>query len=220
MAHLVFHVGTMNSGKSTLALQSHHARSIHGHRGALYSKFDRHGPGNISSRLHLNAPCVEVEEVTDLYQDVVGRLAASVQTDYVICDEIQFYSPAQVEQVADVVDRLGLDVYLFGILTDFRGRLFPASARAVELADTVLQMPVGTFCWCGAKGTHHARLVDGRMVDDGDTIVVGDVLTGSDQAGAVGTQVTYEVLCRKHHRMMAPDPNREATSSRVSATRS
>jgi thymidine kinase len=137
-----------------------------------------------------------------------------------ICDEVQFYSPAQIDQAADVVDRLGLDVYLFGILTDFRGRLFPASARAVELADEVVQMPVGTFCWCGAKGTHHARLLEGRMVGDGDMIVVGDIETGTEVGHSNGAQVTYEVLCRKHHRMMAPDPHGQATSSRASATRS
>ena len=35
-------------------------------------------------------------------------------------------------------DDAQVDIYAFGIATDFRGRLFPGSARLFELADEVL----------------------------------------------------------------------------------
>jgi thymidine kinase len=114
--------------------------------------------------------------------------------DYLICDEAQFYTPGQIEQLAEVVDEFGIDVYAFGITTDFRTKLFPGSARLIELADRVEVLQVAALCWCGRRGTHQARTVDGAIVREGDQVVVGDV----DGAGA--GQVAYEVLCRDHHR--------------------
>jgi len=93
--------------------------------------------------------------------------------------------------LAKIVDGLGIDVYAFGILSDFRTKLFPGSARLVELADRVQNLQVEALCWCGERATHNARIIDGKMVTQGEQIVVGDVSTTST--------VAYEVLCRRHH---------------------
>ena len=69
--------------------------------------------------------------------------------------------PDQVEQLARVVDELGVDVFAFGISTDFRARLFPGAARLVELADRVEMLQVRALCWCGARATHNARTIGG-----------------------------------------------------------
>ncbi|TNM68895.1 thymidine kinase [Streptomyces sp. NP160] len=191
MAELVFFSGTMDSGKSTLALQVDHNHRARGRRGLLFTRDDRAGDGTISSRLGLRRPAREVTSSTDFEAEVAG---ASVDgpLDYLVCDEAQFYRPEQVEQLARVVDEAGVDVYAFGITSDFRTRLFPGSARLVELADRVQVLQVEALCWCGARATHNARTVDGTMVVEGEQVVVGDVAA---DAGAVG----YEVLCRRHH---------------------
>jgi thymidine kinase len=85
-------------------------------------------------------------------------------------------------------------VFCFGILTDFRARLFEGSARLVELADRTHALQVESLCWCGRRATHNARTLDGEMVTEGDVVVLGD--TVPDAADRVG----YEVLCRRHHR--------------------
>ena len=41
------------------------------------------------------------------------------RVDYIICDEAQFYESAQIDQLARVVDGLGIDVFAFGILGRF-----------------------------------------------------------------------------------------------------
>jgi thymidine kinase len=105
----------------------------------------------------------------------------------------------QVEQLARVVDELQIDVFCFGILTDFRTRLFPGSARLVELADRTHVLQVEALCWCGKRATHNARTENGEMVTEGEVIVVGDVDI-ADQDGAGSPEVGYEVLCRQHHR--------------------
>jgi thymidine kinase len=137
----------------------------------------------------------------------VTHLTQGGRIDYLICDEAQFYSPDQVDQLAKIVDELQLDVFCFGILTDFRSTLFPGSARLVELADRMNVLQVEALCWCGKRATHNARTEDGEMVVEGEVIVVGDT---DDEAadGAAGLDfrhrapkhVAYEVLCRQHHR--------------------
>jgi thymidine kinase len=195
VAELVFYAGTMDCGKSTLALQTDHNHSSRGRRGMVFTQHDRAGESVLSSRLGLEVPAVEVTGDLDFRQHIVDYLSAGGALDYLICDEAQFYSCEQVEQLASVVDDLGIDVYAFGIMTDFRTRLFPGSSRLVELSDRVQVLQVEALCWCGSRATHNARTVGGAMVVEGDQVVVGD--TG---ASGQATAVAYEVLCRRHYR--------------------
>lgn len=193
MSELVFFSGTMDCGKSTLALQISHNRSTRGLQGLIFTRDDRAGEGKLSSRLGLVTEAVEASPGLDLYGYVVERLSQGGKVDHVIVDEAQFLAPVQIDQLARVVDDLGLDVFAFGITTDFRTRLFPGSQRLIELADRIETLQVEAMCWCGARATHNARTVGGVMVVEGEQVVVGDV---DRPEAAVG----YEVLCRRHHR--------------------
>ena len=191
MAELIYYCGTMDSGKSTLALQTAHNHQSRGRTGLIFTNNDRAGSGVISSRLGLSSPAIEVTPAIDLHKLVVDQLSMGERIDYIICDEAQFYESEQIDQMAKIVDGLGIDVFAFGILADFRTKLFPGSARLVELADRVNTLQVEALCWCGSRATHNARTVGGVMVVEGEQVVVGDVTTGAD--------VAYEVLCRRHH---------------------
>lgn len=203
VAELTFRTGTMDAGKSTLALQTNHNHAARGRAGRLFTSHDRAGTATVSSRLGLTARALEVEPDFDFWRYTVDALTQGARIDYFICDEAQFYTPEQVDQLAKVVDELQIDVFCFGILTDFRTRLFPGAARLVELADRTEVLQVEALCWCGRRATHNARTEDGVMVTEGEVIVVGDV----DATGAVEqphpddeVEVAYEVLCRQHHR--------------------
>lgn len=191
MAELIYYCGTMDSGKSTLALQTAHNHQSRGRTGLIFTNNDRAGSGVISSRLGLSSPAIEVSPSMDLHKLVVDQLSMGERIDYIICDEAQFYESIQIDQLARIVDGLSIDVFAFGILADFRTKLFPGSARLVELADRVNTLQVEALCWCGSRATHNARTVGGVMVVEGEQVVVGDVSTGAD--------VAYEVLCRRHH---------------------
>lgn len=195
MAEFSFFTGTMDCGKSTLALQMDHTHRSSGRVGRVFTSHDRAGESVLSSRLGLEAAAVEVDRDLNFWNFVVDELTHGGQIDYLICDEAQFYTREQVNQLARLVDELSLDVFAFGILTDFRTTLFEGSQRLVELADRVHWLQVEALCWCGARGTHNARTEDGEMVTEGDVIVVGDVFD-DDKPRTVG----YEVLCRRHHR--------------------
>jgi len=198
VAELQFFTGTMDSGKSTLALQTHHNHAARGRAGRILTAHDRAGAAVLSSRLGLTHSAIEVGPDFDFWRYVVDSLTGGARIDYLICDEAQFYSAGQVDQLAKLVDELQVDVFCFGILTDFRTALFPGSARLVELADRVHVLQVEALCWCGKRATHNARTEDGVMVTDGEVIVVGDV-DDADRAGPP-PEIAYEVLCRQHHR--------------------
>lgn len=203
MAELVFHTGPMDCGKSTMALQLDYIQSAHGRKGRVFSSQDRAGEGVITSRLGLSTAAIEVLPEFDFWRYIIGELTTGQRVDYIVCDEAQFYSAEQIDRLARIVDELQLDVYAFGILADFRTKLFPGSQRLIELADRVESLPLGPLCWCGSRGTHNARTVDGLMVTEGTQVVVGDTATDGE--------VRYEVLCRAHHR-------RRMTATRAKAT--
>ncbi len=210
MAELVFFSGTMDCGKSTLALQMDHNHQVRGQRGLIFTKLDRAGQSVLSSRLGLSTRAVEVTDEVDFWDAVVAEASNLSRVDYLICDEAQFYLPRQVEQLARIVDEMGVDVYAFGITADFRTELFPGSRRLIELADRVQVLQVEALCWCGNRATHNARVIDGAMVVEGAQVVVGDTAAGPGE-------VEYEVLCRRHYmrRMNSATARAAATSPDV-----
>lgn len=191
MAELRFFYGTMGSGKSTMALLIHHNLILAGQRGLLVTRQERRD-GAVASRLGVSRPAVELAPDDDIRQRCRSARSGGTPLQFLVCDEAQFYAVEQIEQLAELVDDEDLDVYAFGLLTDFRGRLFPATARLLELADHLEVVRSEARCWCGRPATHHARVVAGAQVRDGDTIVPGDL--------GPGDEVTYELRCRRHWR--------------------
>ena len=198
MAVLRFFFGTMGSGKSTVALQIHHNLERRGLNGLLMTQLDR-SSGVVSSRLGVAAEAVQVVPGMDVFELVMAQMPV----EFLVCDEAQFYEPNQIDELARLVDDLGIDVYAFGLLTSFQGTLFPGTARLLEVADERQEIQVEARCWCGARATHNARLVDGEQVYDGVLKVVGNTvdLSEADQErfDLSGTpEVSYELLCRRH----------------------
>jgi thymidine kinase len=195
-ATLRFSYGIMGSGKSTVALQVHHNLTRRGLRGLLCTLFDREEAA-VSSRLGVSQAAMEVGPDIDLFEAARAFRDAEGAIDFLVCDEVQFYAEKQIDQLAAVVDDLGADVFAYGLLTDFRGRLFDATRRMLELADQHVPLNVEARCWCGRRATHNARLVNGVITTEGDTIVIGD--TTDPEQPLFGDAVSYELLCRRHY---------------------
>lgn len=200
-AHLRFFHGPMDCGKSTLALQVDHNQSRQGRYGLLVTQGDRSAAPQISSRVGLSREAIEINGATDLRLLVRDRWADGQRVDYLIVDEAQFLSAAQVDQLAELVDESHVDVYAFGLTTDFRTRLFPGTERLLEVADDVQRVQVEVLCWCGLPGLLNARVVDGVMVRSGETVVVADTAPAElpGEEGGPSPAVRYQVLCRRHH---------------------
>ncbi len=191
MAELRFFYGTMGSGKSTQALQIHHNLTKGGLDCMLITQLDRN-EGVVSSRLGVSASAVIIDGTVDLQRLVYQRHLECQGLHAVVCDEAQFYEPGQIDQLARVVDDLDVEVYAFGLLTSFQGQMFPGTKRLMEVADRREELQVEARCWCGARATHNARLVNGQQVYHGDLKVVGDAGVEIDAV------VTYALRCRRH----------------------
>ena len=194
MSTLRFSFGTMGSGKSTLALQIHHNLATRELYGLLLTCLDRDGH-QVTSRLGVAAPAIHVEPDLDLHALAVAHWPIH----YMVCDEAQFYTPHQIDQLGRVVDDLEVDVYAFGLITDFRGELFEGTKRLLEIADERVPLQVEARCWCGSRATHNARVVNGVLVYEGETVMVGDTADPAAQR-LFGDTVRYELLCRRHYR--------------------
>ncbi|HET6210135.1 MAG TPA: thymidine kinase [Jatrophihabitans sp.] len=191
-AHLKFFYGPMDCGKSTLALQIDHNHARQGRQGLLLTRYDRSGGPTVTTRVGLSRDAVEVTDSLDLRQLVFQNWARGRRVDYVIVDEAGFLNPEHVDQLADLVDDYHVDVYCFGLSTDFRSQLLPGAKRLIELADEISAVQVEVLCWCGRPGQQNARVVNGQVARTGDTVVVADTAHTND--------VRYQVLCRLHFR--------------------
>ncbi len=192
MAKLYFNYSTMNAGKSTVLLQASHNYIERGMRTYLMTARldDRAGPGRIESRIGIGADADTWGPNDDLHAMIESRLADG-PCACVFVDEAQFLTPAQVWQLARVVDDLGVPVMCFGLRVDFLGDLFPGSATLLALADDLRE--VRTICHCGRKATMVVRLgPDGVALTAGDQIAIG----GNDR---------YVSLCRRHWRAAMGD---------------
>lgn len=186
MAKLYFYYASMNAGKSTNLLQADFNYRERGMRTALFTAAvdDRFEPGRIASRIGLSAPATPFDAGTDL-EALVAADHADAPLSCVLVDEAQFLSPAQVDGLARVADGLRVPVLAYGLRTDFRGELFPGSARLLALADALVE--IKSVCACGRKATMNLRVdAKGRAVAHGAQTEIG----GNDR---------YVALCRKHH---------------------
>lgn len=189
MASLYFYYSTMNAGKSTGLLQANYN---YGEReiGTLLLKpgvDDRESGSIIKSRIGLEANCLMFDKNENLYDLVYDRVKAGDDIRCVLIDEAQFMEPIQVEQAGLIVDSLDIPVMCYGLRTDFRGELFPGSAKLMAIANDMFE--VRTICWCGKRAQQVLRLDDqGRIIRQGDQVVTG----GNER---------YVSVCRLHHRL-------------------
>ena len=185
MAKLYFYYSTMNAGKSTSLLQSSHNYRERGMRALVYTaKLDQRGGGKIHSRIGLTSDAMHFEAGTDLYAEISAEHARQA-VNCALLDEAQFLSPVQVEQLAAIVDQLSIPVLCYGLRTDFRGELFPGSARLLALADELSELK--TICHCGRKATMVVRIgADGAVEREGAQVEIG----GNER---------YLPLCRRHY---------------------
>lgn len=185
MAKLYFYYASMNAGKSTTLLQSSFNYRERGMETMLWTAGldDRYDRGVVTSRIGLQAEANLFDPDTNLRSAIESQHAQSPLA-CVLIDEAQFLSKAQVFQLAEVCDELGIPVLAYGLRTDFQAELFPGSAQLLAIADTLVELKA--VCACGKKATMNLRVdAAGKAVRQGEQTEIG----GNDR---------YVALCRKH----------------------
>ncbi len=172
MAKLYFRYGAMNSGKSTALMQVAHNYEEQGMRVLILKpQVDTKGGDKLVSRLGVTRKVdLVVPRTMDILEAIRSDLERSGSLACVLCDESQFFTPEQAEQLFMVTVELNVPVICYGLRTDFSLKGFPGSTRLLELAHTIEEMK--TICTCGRKATCNTRMVNGEFVFEGAQVAI------------------------------------------------
>lgn len=184
MASLIYHYAAMNAGKTASLLTAAYSYKERGMSVLLLKPVidNRDSESEIKSRIGISQEANLVTADMNLFE--FYKWAESQKDIHcVMVDEAQFLLPEQIDQLAQVVDNYNIPVMCYGLRTDFRGQLFPGSARLLAISDKLVELK--GVCHCGRKATMTARVIDGAAVKDGEQVLVG----GNE---------SYVSLCRKH----------------------
>lgn len=189
---LYFYYGVMGSSKTAQLLMQRYNYQQLGLKVALVKPAvdTRAGVNMVYSRVGLKAEAeIVVGPDHSIKEQLLWLAAQNAHSDYqyVFIDEAQFLSDKQVEELASLSD--GLDIFCYGLKTDFRGQFFPGSAALLRLAETILEVP-GGLCWCGKKATMNTRVdAAGQVIKEGEQVLIDDHAV-----------ITYLGLCYEHWR--------------------
>lgn len=181
---LYFRYGTMNSSKSANLLMVAHNYKAQGRKILILKPKldDRFGVTTIKSRAGLSCEAdILVDKDTDL---VLACSPIDEGLSCILVDECQFLSPNQIESLRSIAYKI--PVICYGLRTDYMTRLFPASKRLMELADSIEE--IKTICThCTRKAIFNAKF----KVEEGKRVYITLGSTEPD----LGAEDKYENLC-------------------------
>lgn len=185
MAQLYYRYSTMNAGKSIELIKVAYNYEERGKHvlTLIPSVDDRYGIGVITSRIGIQREAIVVNDDTNILELYI-RENEKRKIDCVLIDECQFLKKHHVQELVEIVDSCDVPVLAYGLKNDFRNELFEGSYYMLVYADKIEE--IKTICWCGRKATMVARVIDGKVVKQGEQVVIG----GNDM---------YVSLCRKHY---------------------
>lgn len=189
MAKLYFRHAVMNSGKSLALLQVNHNYTSLGKKTVLFSHvFDnRFGENVIASRLGVQANSIPVHNDLNLFEYVKDLVENNTTIDCILCDEVQFYTDKQIEELSDIVDYLNIPVICYGLKLSAFGELFGAAKRLIELADEIEELR--HICWCGKRAIMILKHDENGLVQKSGELV------------DVGAESKYSSVCRLHWKL-------------------
>lgn len=193
MADLKFFYGCMGSAKTLRLLTTAYNFEEKGIPFLVYKpKLDtRDGLNIIRSRAGLERDCVSVDGNFNFLNEVT-EITKEYHAKFILIDEAQFLTTEQVDQLSLIVDNLNINVFCYGLRTDFKTNLFEGSRRLFEIANDLEEIP--SMCECGKRTLVNARFDEfGNIIFDGEQVQIG----GDER---------YKSICRKcYNNKMAQD---------------
>lgn len=174
MAKLYFKYGTMNSAKTAELLMTLHRYQSEGKSTyVILSSLDSRENGLIKSRAIKEElvpdkllPPLETKE--KLYKELEKQ-----KVNVILIEEAQFLDPEQVEALRLITLNCDIPVICYGLKSDFKGELFPASAKLFAIGDSFTE--IKTICrYCDRKANFNLKIDDNENpVFEGDSISPG-----------------------------------------------
>jgi len=201
--------GVMGSGKTMAAIQREMTLSRRNYVYAI-TKPSEDWRGGQSIRTRFGEVSRPIDFITGKDDSLSERALAvfaakeqlrdmgSTATDLaLIIDEVNFMTTEQVAEADTLVNDHGVNVYTFGIATDFLGKPFPGEQVARSLADKSIELQADCYGWqddgdCNNDASYNARLVNGLYVFHGDQVAINE----EGEKTAKEAVTIYRSLCR------------------------
>ncbi len=171
MAKLFYRYGAMNCGKTTAMIQVAHNYEERGMKVfVIKPMIDTKGKQLLVSRIGVTRSADYLTQQNDDIFDIIKTQNEKSPISCVLCDESQFFSEHQAEQLFWVTVKLDIPVICYGLRTDFQMKGFPGSTRLLELAHNIEELK--TICECGRKALLNGRMVGGNFVFEGMQVAI------------------------------------------------
>ena len=167
-------IGTMKSAKSANLILKGFQLDLQGKKVLTFApEMNTRDGAFISSRAlpHLKRPAIVVP--TDNNGSMISNLIWARQPDVILIDELQFFTVEQVERIAEISITYDVDIYAYGLLMSYTGRMFEPIKRALECAFNMKTLDMSCD-HCANDATHHLYYVDDELITEGSGVAVED----------------------------------------------
>lgn len=166
-------LGTMKSAKSAQLIMKGYMLDEQGKRVLTFKpETDTRDGSVVSSRaLPLKRPAITIPKEDD--GELISMEVWMSNPDVVLIDELQFFTVEQVEKIAEISITYDVDIYAYGLMMSYNGKMFDSIKRALECGFKLntIDMPCE---YCHNDATHHLLYMDGVLQVDGESINVED----------------------------------------------
>lgn len=182
---ITFTHGTVSGGKTAIAIISYDIDNYRGLKTLLLKpKLDDRDGAFVKTRFeNASRECILWDDNTTL-EEIMVSSGSNIDSIYI--DEVQFLSNKQALEIRDLSNLIhDIDIQLYGLMTDFMGKLFDGTALVIEMAHNMIE--VTNKCWCKDKATKNAKIDDN-----------GNIIRKNVQGSNIDTGYHYVPLCSHH----------------------
>ena len=181
MAKLYFKYGAMNSGKTTVLIQTAYNYESLGMKVIVIKPSkDIKGEEKITTRIGLSRKVDYLIKDGDNIFELIKNKHSDITC--LLVDEVQFLEEKQIDELLLIASLLDIAVICYGLRCDFRMEGFRGSPRLLLIADKIEE--IKTICKCGKKATINVRKVNDKYVFKGAQVAIDGFC-----------DVSYESMC-------------------------
>lgn len=170
MPKLYFRYGSMNSSKTANLLMVAHNYETQNKKVIIVKPKldDRFGENIVKSRCDIQKPAtLVIDKNFNLLEEITYKKYknSEILIDIYLIDEVNFLTENQINQLRII--SIDIPVIAYGLRTDYKTKLFPASKRLMEIADSIEE--IKTICnFCSRKAIINMKHSNGKTIKEGD----------------------------------------------------
>lgn len=171
MSKIHFIYGTVNAAKTTdLITKAYFMESIGKKILCLLPTKDTRSNGVIKSRAGLQRD----HDIVKICDNSILHDLIPFDVEVVFIDEVQFLTVEQIRELVDISTRYNIQIFCYGLKSDFKLKLFPAISELLVHASDIYEMKSYCSVCKEHKAIYNAKFdIKGKIVTTGSSISPG-----------------------------------------------